>query len=300
MRAEQGKSPYGAVEYLIEETTGTAGKQSRGWTKQQDFLCNGLEANKTYAYAIRLRDKYGNVSELSKTVEVSTAIGKISTCAMNFAQDRDFLKDGAQGTQWDGTLADSVRNPEVMAIKDGKLRLQSKNTKWDGDAPNGIFIYKNVQGDFIAIAEVAAYPGWRGNGSILGNNDAGLMVRVPELEDADKGEDFLQLDMFLAWGIGNIWTSFNADHGRPQEGNRTGDKANGFLMIERRGEKFYMRTSPDGKAWADMPRLPIVRADIGKVSTLQVGFAHASYGDQSSWIEFKSLEIITSEKPGKE
>jgi hypothetical protein len=299
MRAEQGKSAYGAVEYLFEETTGSAVGKSGVWSKQQDFLCNGMEAGKTYAFAIRLRDKYGNVSELSTPAEVSTASEKRQTHAMNFSQERDFLKEGVQGTQWDGMLSDPVRNPEVLAIKDNKLRLQSKNTKWDGDAPNGIFIYKNIQGDFIAIAEVAAYPGWRNNGTILGNNDAGLMVRVPDLEDAGKGEDLVQLDMFLAWGVGNLWTSFDANHGRPQEGNRTGNNAHGFLMIERRGEKFYMRTSLDGKNWADMPRSPIVRADIGNLFTLQVGFAHASYGDQSSWIEFKSLEISTSEKMKK-
>ena len=62
-------------------------------------------------------------------------------------------------------------------------------------ATGGAFLFKLVAGDFVAQATVADYAGLSVR-RVPGNNDGGLMVRVPKVEDAGPGEDLVQLNFF--------------------------------------------------------------------------------------------------------
>ncbi len=104
-----------------------------------------------------------------------------------------------------------LQRPENVVAEDGTLRLQSKGTVWDGGRPLGAFLFKLVTGDFVAEVTVADYAGLSTR-RVPGNNDGGLMVRVPKVDDAGPGEDLVQLNFFPIWNQGNMVT--NLDSGR--------------------------------------------------------------------------------------
>jgi hypothetical protein len=240
---------------------------------------------------LKVRDALGNVTTASAPVETATEPGKFNEFSDRFAVSRDLLVSGTAGTIWDGVLAQADGSaPEVIRAGDGILRLQSRGTVWDGGKPLGAFLFKVVSGDFIVETRVADYAGLSTR-RVPGNNDGGLMVRVPRVEDAGPGEDLVQLNFFPIWNQGNMVTSL--DGGRSQKGNGLGWQAHRHLQIIRQGALFHFRTRADDGAWQDMPGSPVERKDMQGLP-LQVGLYHASYGNESSHIEFSEFELTTS------
>ena len=290
MTAERGRSELGSVEYRFTETSGHAGGSSSGWTPNAFFLDDGLQPNTRYAYTVAMRDPLGNVAVASAPVEAVTDTAQFQEFSDKFATAHDFLTQGAGGTLWDGCLGKADNStPEIIAAKDGVLRLQSKSTVWDGGKLLGPFLYKLVSGDFVAEATVADYAGLATK-KVPGNNDGGLMVRVPKVEDAGPGEDLVQLNFFPIWNQGNMVTSL--DGGRSQKGNGLAWNAHRHLQIIRQGALFYFRTSADGKTWQDMPGSPVERRDMSGLPA-QVGLYHASYGGDSSFVTFSNFRLTT-------
>jgi hypothetical protein len=237
-----------------------------------------------------MRDPLGNVSGVSPVVEAITESTTFTELVDTFAVERDYLA-GTTGSGWDGVLS-LVENsaPEVIAARGGSLRLQSKGTVWDGGKPLGPFLYKLVTGDFVAQVRVSDYADLATRRT-TGNNDGGLMVRVPKVEDAGPGEDLVQLNFFPIWGQGNMVTSLDSGS-RPQRGNGLAWDAHRYLQIIRQGPLFYFRTSADGEHWMEMPGSPVERPDMDGLS-LQVGLYHASYGAESSHVAFSAFRLIT-------
>jgi hypothetical protein len=288
MTAEHGRSDLGSVEYRFTETSGNAGASSSGWTLNAFFLDDGLQPNTRYTYTVAMRDPLGNVTAASAPVEVITDAAQFQESADQFGSAHDFLTQAAAGTLWDGCLGkEDNSSPEVIAAKDGVLRLQSKGTVWDGGKSPGPFLYKLVSGDFVAEATVADYAGLNTR-QVPGNNDGGLMVRVPRIKDAGPGEDLVQLNFFPIWNQGNMVTSL--DDGRSQKGNLLAWDAHRHLQIIRHGTLFHFRTSADGKVWEDMPGSPVERRDMAGLP-LQVGLYHASYGGDSSYVTFSNFRL---------
>jgi len=289
MMAQKGRSELGSVEYRFTETTGRPGASSSGWTPHPFFLDDGLQPGARYAYTVSLRDPLGNVTETSPPVEVLADPSLFQRFQDPFATARDYLVQGAAGSIWDGVLGKSEGSAsEVVAAREGVLRLQSKGTVWDGGKPLGAFLYKLVSGDFVAEATVADYAGLSSR-RVPGNNDGGLMARAPKVEDAGAGEDLVQLNFFPIWNQGNMVTSL--DGGRSQKGNGLAWDAHRHLQIIRQGALFYFRTSADGVNWQDMPGSPVERQDLAGLP-LQVGLYHASYGGDSSHIAFSQFSLI--------
>ena len=288
MTAHEARAEAGGVEYNFTETSGHAGASSSGWVPKPFFLDDGLAPNTRYAYAVKVRDALGNVTAASATAASATAAAQFQQLADKFDAARDFLAQGADGTLWSGFLGKADDSaPEVIAAKDGVLRLQSKGTVWDGGRPLGAFLFKLVPGDFVVEATVADYAGLAER-KAPGNNDGGLMVRVPK--SAGRGERLLQLNFFPIWNQGNMVTVL--DGGRSQKGNGLAWNAHRHLQILRQGGLFYFRTSADGEHWQDMPGSPVERKDMAGVP-LQVGLYHASYGGDSSFITFSSFRLTT-------
>ncbi len=289
MSAAIGQTALGAVKYLFTETTGNPGASASGWLAEPVFLDDGLAPDTRYAYTVKIRDPLGNVTRASAPVEVVTARVLFRELADDFGAPRDYLAGGAAGTIWDGALgAADGSAPEAIAAADGVLRLQSKGTVWDGGAPRGAFLFKIVSGDFTAETTVADYAGLAAR-RVPGNNDGGLMARVPALDDAGPGDDLVQLNFFPIWSQGNMVTSLDGG-ARPQRGNRLAWDAHRHLQIIRCGTRFYFRTSADGTAWHEMPGSPVERADV-KGLPLQVGLYHASYGGESSFVSFDRFRL---------
>lgn len=289
MMAEPGKSELGTVEYAFTETTGAPGGSRSGWIPTPYFLDDGLLPNTRYAYTVAMRDPLGNVSGDSAPAEVVTDPARFSELREDFGADRDYLA-GVSGTGWDGVLGPAEGSqPEVVAARNGAVRLQSKGTVWDGGKPLGAFLYKNVTGDFVVETTVADYAGLAERRT-PGNTDGGLMVRVANVEAAGPGEDLVQLNFFPIWNQGNMLTTLG-ERGRIQRGNGLAWEAHRHLQIVRQGPLFYFRTSPDGKEWRDIPGSPIERNDMDGLP-LQVGLYHASYGGESSHVAFTDFKLI--------
>jgi hypothetical protein len=291
MTAQAGQSPLGTVEYRFTETTGNAGGSSSGWTRSPFFLDGGLQPDTHYAYLVSLRDPLGNVTAASAPIQVRTDARQFRELAADFAAARDYLAAGAAGTIWDGCLgADDGSFPEAIRQQDGKLRLQSRGTVWDGGPRRGAFLFKTVAGDFVAQAQVSDYAGLATR-RVPGNNDGGLMVRVPNVADAGPGEDLVQLNFFPIWNQGNMVTSLDGG-ARPQIGNQRAWDAHRHLQIIRQGTRFHFRTSAAGEPWEDLPGSPVERTDLQGLP-VQVGLYHASYGSESSYIAFEGFRLVT-------
>jgi hypothetical protein len=289
MTAQPARAEAGGLEYSFTETTGHAGASSSGWIPKPFFLDDGLQPNTRYAYTVKVRDALGNVTAASAPAEAATDTAQFQELADTFDAARDFLAQGTDGTTWSGFLGQADDSaPEAIVAKDGVLRLQSRGTVWDGAKPLGPFLFKLVPGDFVAETTVADYSGLATR-KVPGNNDGGLMVRVPKSGDAGRGERLVQLNFFPIWNQGNMVTVL--DGGRSQKGNGLAWNAHRHLQIIRQGGLFYFRTSADGQQWQDMPGSPVERQDMADVP-LQVGLYHASYGGESSFISFSDFQLI--------
>ncbi len=295
MAAEAGRSDLGALEYRFTETTGAPGGRSSGWQAAPYFLNDGLRSDTRYAYTVAIRDPLGNVTAASPPGAAATEAAGFREFTDRFQAGQDYLAQGVGGTIWDGFLTPADGSaPEAILARDGVLRLQSKGTVWDGGKPLGAFIYKLVPGDFVVQATVADYAGLATR-RVPGNNDGGLMIRAPRVEDAGPGEDLVQLNFFPIWNQGNMVTSL--DGGRSQKGNQLAWEAHRHLQIIRQGALFHFRTSADGRRWQDMPGSPLERADLAGLP-LQAGLYHASYGGDSSFITFHDFQLITRQPNG--
>jgi hypothetical protein len=289
LRAQPGQSEVGPVAYRFSETTGRVGASSSGWIPQPFFVDDGLQPETRYSYAVTVRDPLGNVTQDALPVEVTTDAALFEVFADPFSIPHDFLVQGTERTIWDGCLgtADSSA-PENVVAEGGTLRLQSKGTVWDGGRPLGAFLYKLATGDFVAEVRVADYAGLSTR-RVPGNNDGGLMVRVPQVDHAGPGEDLVQLNFFPIWNQGNMVT--NLDSGaRSQKGNLRAWDAHRHLQIIRQGALFHFRTSADGVTWYDLPGSPVERRDMLE-GPLQVGLYHASYGVDSGYVDFSDFRL---------
>jgi regulation of enolase protein 1 (concanavalin A-like superfamily) len=241
-------------------------------------------------YSVKSRDALGNVTTSSNPVELSTAPDQFAVGADPFAGGHDFLAAGVDGTGWSGLLGKAAGSAaELIAITNGVLRLQSRGSVWDGGRPLGPFLFREVAGDFVAEVEVADYAGLATR-RVPGNNDGGLMVRVPDPEAAGPGEDLVQLNFFPIWNQGNMVTTL--DGGRLQKGNMLAWEAHRHLQIVRHGARFHFRTSTDGQSWREMPGSPVTRDDMAGMP-LQVGLYQASYGSETSFVTFRNFRLVT-------
>ncbi len=287
MAAQPARSELGLVEYRFVETTGQS-KADSGWIATPFFFDSGLKPDTRYTYTVAVRDSLGNVTAPGEPVEAKTDQDLIREYRDIFQTAHDYLKDGIQGTVWEGVLTTGENSTEVVAAANGQIRLQSKGTVWDGGKPSGPLLYRMVQGDFLVEGKVADYAGLEQRRT-PGNTDGGLMVRVPNLADAGAGEDLIQLSFFPIWNIGNMVTNFDGG-ARSQKGNQLAWNAHRYLQIERQGDYFHMRTSADGKRWVEMPESPVLRRDMAGLP-VAVGLCHASYGPESSYISFSDFSL---------
>jgi hypothetical protein len=296
MAARAGHSPLGGVEYLFRDTTAGPGGNESDWRSTPFYLVDGLRPDEQYAYTVVMRDPLGNVTAPAAPISFRTDQALFRFAADDFQTARDFLADGVAGTVWHGLVRDPDGNqPEAVRIQEGQLLLQSSGTVWDGGNPHGPFLFTRVAGDFVAEAHVAGYAGWDTR-RVPGNNDGGLMARVPNPDDAGPGEDLVQLNFFPIWEQGNMVTHLDGG-GRQQQGNRLAWNAHPHLQIIRHGSQFHFRTSADGEHWEEMPGSPLTREDMRGLP-LQVGLFHASYGAESSFVSFDHFRLTAGNPEG--
>jgi hypothetical protein len=209
----------------------------------------------------------------------------------NFDTPRDYITDGVDGTGWDGFIGkapgDTVDALNASKDRAGQLFIRSTNSWWEGAfSPRGPFLYKLVQGDFVATVRVTDFAGTAG-ATVL-HNDSFLMARVANLDDAGPGEDFVCIHYFPTW-VGNMRRQVN--NGTETEGPNTGDGFNcaRYLQLERAGNVFTFRRSFDGVTWTAVGAT-ITRDDMAGL-TLQVGLAHATYNTTTGYVAFDDFSV---------
>jgi hypothetical protein len=216
----------------------------------------------------------------------------------NFDTVRDYLVDGVAGTGWDGFLGrgpdETVNALNASTARPGALYIESANSFWEGAfSPRGPFLYKVVEGDFVATVRVTDFPGLPGSVSArTEHTDSFLMARAANLDDAGAGEDFVCVHYFPTWS-GNLRRSI--DNGTEDEGPGTADGYNcaRYIQLERVGNIFYFRRSLDGVTWTEVPSSPVTRDDLDGLA-LQVGLAHCMYSANTGYVAFDDFSVSGS------
>jgi len=212
----------------------------------------------------------------------------------NFDIPRDYLTEGVEGTGWDGFLGlgtdETVDALNASIDRPGSLYIESNGSNWEAFSPRGPFLYKIVEGDFIATVNVTDFPGLPDSESgRTDHTDSFIMARVPNLADAGDGEDFECVHYFPTWS-GNIGRDF--DDGGETEWGVTGNgfDCDTYLQLERVGNTFHFRTSSNGQIWSDLTGSPVIRDDMAGLA-LQVGLAHSMYSGNTGYVAFDDFSL---------
>ena len=152
----------------------------------------------------------------------------------------------------------------------------------DNPLEHGANIYKEVEGDFVAMLRVADMEGLREH-SVKGYNEGGLFI-------AADHHTFYQLGAFPLYNCGNMLTVLSR-MGRPQYPNSKGYDFDPYMQFERRGNQLFARTSKDGQTWSNMPGSPL------EVTTarLSIGTYQTTYSENTSWVTLSDFSIYSAQ-----
>jgi hypothetical protein len=214
----------------------------------------------------------------------------------DFETPHDYVADNVEGTGWDGYFGwlqgETVDSLNASVDREGQLYIASTGGYWHEPwNPLGPFLYKYVEGDFIASVKITDYAGTAD--TWVYHNDGGLMVRASKMDPDDEagaGEDWISLDYFPIWSCGNfVWTA-DEDVRTEQCNNGKQFNSDPYLQIERKGNTFHFRTSVDGVTWEEMSCSPMTRDDFDGIP-LQVGLRHATYSTSQGYVAFDDFII---------
>jgi len=204
--------------------------------------------------------------------------------ADGFDGQHDFLTDGLGDTGWDGFLGKGPRETaDRIASENGVLTLQCTRGRYqEGWDPLGPLLYKTVNGDFKATVHITDY-------QRISFNNAGIMARAANLDDAGKGEDWISVDYFPLYA--GIYARMADDNRRTEPvNNGQGRNADTYLQMELVGNLFFLRHSADGSTWKDLPNSPMARPDLAGIP-LQVGLFQATYSDNQGKVCFDDFSL---------
>ncbi len=182
-----------------------------------------------------------------------------------------------------GNSTPNPTDPTAPAELNGVLLVSSKNGGWDANHNNGVFLYKNVSGDFLAQVQIVSRDYWW-------KNVGGLMARADNPDMTLNLESWIALSHSPVDDIGN--QAINVTEGQGQEMGTTGYPTASYLQLERQGDTFFLRTSTDGVHWTSLPGLEngIVRADLS--NSLQVGIWQATNSNSVGTMMFDNFSVV--------
>ena len=208
-----------------------------------------------------------------------------------FDVPHDYVAEGVEGTFYDGLIGlaegETVNAANASVDREGQLYIESGGARWEPVFTTlGPFLYRMVEGDFIATVEVAEYAG--DVNAPVDHLECGLMARVADLDVAGEGEDFVMNNYFPRW-VGNRGRS--TDDGELVNLAASGAAWNAvpYLQLERQGNTFILRTSEDGEVWTDLDT--VEREDLDGLA-LQVGVWQCTYIDDIGYVSFDNLSIV--------
>lgn len=235
------------------------------------------------SFTVLVKDAAGNVGQSQE------AVLNVTADALQGAED-DFSGTALSGDwhQLSGEKATEIR----ASVADGQLTLQSANGNFNANSSdNGLLVYREVTGDFLMQGKVTALTG-SDRHATPAYNEGGLMV----LDDSEAdNQKIVQLGVFPSYNCGNMLTTISHHGMRPQFPRSNGWNYDPWMQIERHGDLIYVRTSPDGVTWTDMPSSPIEMHFKGD-KPLKVGFFQVTYTDKTAAVTFDDFSLFTPKK----
>ncbi len=213
----------------------------------------------------------------------------------NFEIPHDYLNDGAAGTGWDGFVGlgagETVDELNASIDRAGQLYIQSTGGTWDPPfATLGPFLYKVVEGDFIATVTVTEFAGCPP--PHVYHNDCSIMARVADIGDAGADEDFVAMVYFPTW-VGNMGRTIDdgveAEFGQTYPADRCTDTGP-YLQLERAGNTFHFKYSSNGTSWTELSGSPQERSDMDGLP-LQVGLEQVTYDVTTGYAAFDDFTL---------
>ena len=230
------------------------------------------DGKKSQTCFVTVSDGSGREKTLTAPVEVDASQYTL------FTDDFKTLK------QWDGQYATTTN--QSYSARDGVLTLSSGGTNFDADpSHNGPMIYKEVSGDFIIEVKIADMTGLSRRNTPA-YNEGGLMAILPL---SDTSQQLVQLGVFPLYNCGNMLTTI-LRRGRQQYNNQLAYQFDRYLQMQREGNTIYVRTSPDGRTWTDMPSSP-VSVPMFEGKTLRVGLFQTTYTDTRAEVSFSDFRL---------
>ena len=139
MRAEEASDDAILVEYYFDELLDEEDDHDSGWQLSPLYAAIGLTPTTTYAFNVRVRDRFGNESEPSDTIEVTTEKTD-DLCHTPFIEDKDcdWIEDSKE---FPGDF-DSDGIPNIDDSDDDNDSLETKSEYEDSlivgsDDPDG-------------------------------------------------------------------------------------------------------------------------------------------------------------------
>lgn len=204
-----------------------------------------------------------------------------------FDSSHDYSGGNVAGTIWDGirynegNISSVVANANTNTSSACELQFESANGEWYLTANDGLFLYWNVTGDFVARVEVTS-------ANDVQYHDLGLMVRVAN--DADAGEDWVAMRHFADFSQNRIRST---DNGAGD--NTSSFSFHTFLEIERSGNDIILRHDADGiGAYTTVDTYS--RADFDGLP-LQVGIWQATFSGNVGVATFDDFSLEGSQVP---
>lgn len=235
---------------------------------------------------------YGGVSGTNTVSVVTPAFTD------DFSVTHDYATNGVGGSKWDGgyfrqgDLPGGNNAPfntivaNANGVTNNALVIRANNTQWAGTGNNGIFLFKNVSGDFQASVHVQAL-------SRINYQFAGLMARASEPTGAPLGgvEDWLYYGQFSEFGI-SVQSRDNVNGGNVERNVADGDITSNFwLLMQRTGNVFtFFRKVNAGDPWQPLPNLTITRTDLAGLP-VQVGLFQAMYTANTGEVVFDNFML---------
>ena len=182
----------------------------------------------------------------------------------------------------------------------GVLRITSTNSGWSDTWNSGPFLYKLVEGDFVAKVQVVSADYWW-------NHISGMMARVPNPDGAGENENWVYITYFPVYSVGNHIR--NTINGASTEAGIKGYPCDPYLQLERIGNTFFFYTSPDGVTYSSLmtpdpedpnSQIPLTVDRDDMPAELEVGLFQANYtGDWQNTVDFDnfSIETIPEDEP---
>jgi hypothetical protein len=273
--------------------TRSNGGDNGEWVENPSFIDYSVKSNQAYSYAFKIKDHYGNVTDLIDPVKINTAVEQFTIQADNFSASNNYLSEGTKGSIWSGLIGKGEKESAlIIQAENQQLRLESKATNWDGNTPYGPYLYKEVAGNFVAEVMIPDVSGLAAK-KVVGNNEVGLMLRLPTDSNTTNRrpqQQIVQNGIFPAWNVGNLFTNFQ--NGRREQNNiQSSWNYNKYLQIQREGNLIFIRTSKNGNDWTEMPGSPVLRNDLnGKA--VQIGLYQSTYGPAQAYGIFADFKLI--------